>query len=926
MIGRVVRDWRGRAAGAALVLVATTVVAALVPQVGSATSVAGSAGIDTALPATDSAVTVSGRGSFANLKVTVNQTKQLLNQAVSVTWTGAPTPLTSSGGTQVDGNFLEIFQCWGDPSPATTVAGTPGPPPDNCEFGGNQSNPKFRSPVSSESEYSTRIITRRAWPDFDRATPPCTSGDGKPTVLPLGATCVSAEGLVWMPFRAVDGTVTNASANLTAANPYSTGQGGFWLNPSFTYYSTNEDDAALTHGGGVGSELFSVDTGLEAPGLGCGQVTQPLPDGTKKTPQCWLVIVPRGTASQENPPGIGTAGSPVETSPLTATSWQNRIAIPLDFKPVDSSCRIGADERRIAGSELASPAITNWQPTLCSTPGAPPYNYVSISDNLARSQLTSGVTGAPGMAVTSQPIDPTNVDPSNPVVYAPLTLSGVAIGFNLERVTGIDQTTGLPTDPGEVSLSGIRVAKINLTPRLVAKMLAESYQYQFIALSLRKGAVVPKGYEWYLTNPTDVVADPDFLQYNPEFRNLKPDRGVNTAHLVVEQPTADAANELWRWVLADPEAAQWLAGTPDPWGMRVNPVYSTNPAINPSGTGFATPVPYNFPVSDPFCMTDAPPLTNGETPRALCMLDVAPYVNSMQVAALDTRVADDGAKTTEDVNQLSPDTAWVANGPQSAGQRAFFSVTDTASAARYGLQVASLSRAGDDNTDRSFIAPDANGLLAGARAMTASAVAGVLQPQPATTVAEAYPLTMLTYAATTPRSLDAQSRTDYANFVTYSVGPGQVPGLQFGALPPGYAPLPATLVAQATAAAALIKSGDPAPVQPATVATTSPPTTSAPTASISAPPPSSGDTTTAAPPATTIAPVTPAVTQPPSVALKVAPSVARSRTPFEGVGAIRFMLLIAAIVSVLAAAGARVLTRGRGRKSGKPSSGPLEAI
>ena len=75
------------------------------------------------------------------------------------------------------------------------------------------------------------------------------------------------------------------------------------------------------------------------------------------------------------------------------------------------------------------------------------------------------------------------------------------------------------------------------------------------------------------------------------------------------------------------------------------------------------------------------------------------------------------------------------------------SVTDSAAAAQYGLQAASLSPAGEDTPDRTFVAPDSASLLAGEQAMVPSKVPGVLQPDPTSTSADAYPLTMLTYAA-----------------------------------------------------------------------------------------------------------------------------------------------------------------------------------
>ena len=91
--------------------------------------------------------------------------------------------------------------------------------------------------------------------------------------------------------------------------------------------------------------------------------------------------------------------------------------------------------------------------------------------------------------------------------------------------------------------------------------------------------------------------------------------------------------------------------------------------------------------------------------RPLCIQDWSPYLLNMRTTALDTAAANDGAKTTFDPTQ-TPDLAWTANGPQITGNYFVMSITDSASAARYGLQTASLSPAGDDTPDRTFVAPD----------------------------------------------------------------------------------------------------------------------------------------------------------------------------------------------------------------------------
>ena len=225
-------------------------------------------------------------------------------------------------------------------------------------------------------------------------------------------------------------------------------------------------------------------------------------------------------------------------------------------------------------------------------------------------------------------------------------------------------------------------------------------------------------------------------------------------------------------------------------------LYDTNASQNPSGQAFAPPTPETYPKSDPYCWATGDKVYGSppEPARPICVQDWTPYALSMAATAQDTAAANDGAKTTFTPSN-TPNTAWTANGPQTTGNDLIISVTDSASAARYGLQTASLSAAGDD-TNPTFTAPTSAGILAGEQAMTPSPVPGVLQTNPSTTQPGAYPLTMLTYAATTPDTLDTASRQNYSAFLLYAAGAGQVPGLDPGDLPAGYVPLPAALAAR----------------------------------------------------------------------------------------------------------------------------------
>ncbi|HET7713986.1 MAG TPA: hypothetical protein VFK94_07400, partial [Patescibacteria group bacterium] len=150
---------------------------------------------------------------------------------------------------------------------------------------------------------------------------------------------------------------------------------------------------------------------------------------------------------------------------------------------------------------------------------------------------------------------------------------------------------------------------------------------------------------------------------------------------------------------------------------------------------------------------------------------------------------------------------------QIQGSRTFLSLTNSASAFRYGIQTASLSRAGDNGPDRKFVAPDVAGLSAGVTSMSAKSEPSVLEPDPTKVAPNAYPLTTLVYGAVAPLALDKQARNDYAAFIEYAAGEGQTPGYEYGKLPSGYAPLPKDLQVQAASTAKKIRDLQPVGTQ-----------------------------------------------------------------------------------------------------------------
>ena len=277
------------------------------------------------------------------MEFTVNQTQNLTNQAVSITWTGG-TPTVRSAN-RFMAHYVQIFQCWGDDD--GTNPANPGPPPEQCVQGATAGTPgggQSAGLVPNGSLVLDRVIRQAQWAELDPQVEPS----------PL-------DGQTWMPFRAVDGTQIDVQADLNFAGGTA---GNFWLNPYFDIVTTNEVGVSPTSLNGTGAALMEVNTGVQSSGLGCGQRRQPLIDGTTKVPQCWIVIVPRGEPQDENRntvpelEGDQAAGRGVFTSPLGAAGLaeshrdpdrlQPRRVPLLDrrHRPADLRQRTGAERGR----------------------------------------------------------------------------------------------------------------------------------------------------------------------------------------------------------------------------------------------------------------------------------------------------------------------------------------------------------------------------------------------------------------------------------------------------------------------------------------------------------------------------------------------------------------------------------------------------
>jgi hypothetical protein len=718
--------------------------AALAAIAGLMVSAQGPAAAATTGSAPNSPVTLSGTGPFSSLEVTVSQTQNLINQDINVSWTGGVPTVPASGVFYT--NYLQIMECWGD-NPQT------GPDPSQCEFG----------PVR------TTAALGGTWAHTRQLTYPGLA-DPAETDVPPGYNGPN----LFMPFAAAPTDVPATPFTRPALEPDVAVSANF-----YDQADTNEVDFARTDADGTGHEFFQIDTGHEAPGLGCG-TARTTPSGGSAIEPCWLVVVPRGNTEVDGTTRLGTTVATADdSSPLSATNWAHRIAFQLSFQPVASLCTIGAREIQVVGDEQAAEAVSRWQPGLCQQNSASPYSFSQIGDDESRAQLASG---SPGLALLSDPLSAqaSATTPPGSVLYAPVAVNALTISFNIQSQGG----TGTLANQ-----DGVQITQLNLNARLVAKLLTQSYQAGVGTLAATD---VPK------QNPRDLTSDPEFLALNPQFQGLNY-AGHAIPNIIVPFGNADAYAELWGWISQDPAARGFLAGIPDTQGQFGNPNYA-GMVVNPNYLHTALPIE-DFPTTDPYCQpTVIEPAGEGvQTP--LCGIALHPYSTSLHKAAL---AATQGSQLLHVTwGQSGQVWGWVTTPPESDGQIGILALADAATAAKYDLPTARLcnDEAGlpgpNGRLDQNCQGANTGSMLAALTdAIPSAASPSVLIPNPNTVDPRAYPLTTITYAATVPTQLTPDQATQYASLLDYVAGPGQVSGLEPGDLALGYAPMPPGFVAQ----------------------------------------------------------------------------------------------------------------------------------
>jgi hypothetical protein len=728
------------------------------------------------------------------VSLSVNVTTNLVNrQTIQVSWTGAhPT-----GGVQYnpnDGNNapyeeypMVLLECHGkaaqiQPEDCWTTT------PTERYFSTNDPFPPWR-------------VDRYATADDQR-----NAVVNEPSPLPSGCTIYVAGAVrYWLPFVTPSGADYPVGPGECANTPNEMNTAG-----TIGDLPTNETYAA-TNLKGDGSADFDVWTSELNPDLGCSDT---VPCSLVAIPVMGISCDPAGTgmpAADQPAPGAQEEQAAAEceetgffapgsiandeselNSDLTvsgwlwwaASNWRNRFVVPLTFAPPGNICSIVNQSNHFIqayGSELLDQAMLQWQPHFCENKNLFTLTYAGTSEPEAATSLQQGEIEA--ALVSNQPA----AGFPEPVVHAPVAATGFAISFVIDNAAHQPVTT------------------LRLDPRLLAKLLTESYPGLLVNENdpeLQHTCTAADPAQNHLsttlcTNPLDITDDPEFQALNPGLPATVQTEAASA--LLALSSQSDVIWALTSYINDNPAARAWLNGQPDPWGMTVNSAYK----------GIALPVslwPLNS-TYEPQTWITGTQVQNQcyqKSPSPLLPLIGAPS-SDLPTIAEDVQFYLAQSDTSCPNFQPEYPESWVLAplGPQGVGNRFMIAVTSLADAQRYDLGTASLLTYTKPGTPDAFTSPAGMTFVAPTNAALDSAASLFtadpsqygwsfpysLYQQDSTKAEQAYPGTMLVYADIPTKGLKAADASDYATFLRYVATTGQVPGGGIGQLASGYLPM-----------------------------------------------------------------------------------------------------------------------------------------
>jgi hypothetical protein len=576
--------------------------------------------------------------------------------------------------------------------------------------------------------------------------------------------------------------------------------------------------------------------------------------GCTDTQACSMVIVPiMDMACAEDAPNT-TSTSECADPPLGAlpgesgrganpfygprtwfaeSNWRNRFVVPLEFAPDPEQCDI-RDPRPplpLFGSELIDVAQQRWGVAYCEGARAADFlpAYTQGSEYEARSQFNRklGPTYLQDAVVTTEPV----LDSPRPVAHAPSAITGFSVAYTL--------------DDG----NGAQVTDLTLSPRLLAKLLTESYSPGKVGTNITARREFYTGqpitsqadadkYYWehptVAANPRNIFNDQEFLALNPGIVRRTPEGSVASQFLtigksypVVFTVRSDIMMELTRYIVSDPAAREWLAGAPDEQGMVVNPAWrgmapfegynlrdlETSPRRPRQPGWYET----NSEDTNYFSLIGAGDECNDASPSPLLTRhsNVANNAESAAVALLDRRgsalplcnrtilpVPDPPSAPQFPGDNPAQAVTYVQgkDDPQNFGNRNLITVTTVPHAELYELPSAKLINAGGV-----AVAPEPGTMLNALAAAEQDQDNGTVLIDHERVTGNAYPGTMLAFTAAPTSGLDQSVAGNYADYIEFMATDGQNPGDALTDLPPGYDPLTPNLRQQALNAAQAVR-------------------------------------------------------------------------------------------------------------------------
>lgn len=531
--------------------------------------------------------------------------------------------------------------------------------------------------------------------------------------------------------------------------------------------------------GAAGEAWLQVLPKGDRPYLGCDEDTP-----------CIVAVVmrPRIDATLEDfqpanvPAGSASSNSPLSTEFDLALRAGQAAWAPIRFAPEPGNCADRGVALRVAGNSEHTMAGLSWQGGMCRAARPMMTTVTAGTSTEGRDAFRAENVDA---AVTTQPLGgpldrllgtATNGNPgrkAGEVVYAPVTNGGIVLATNLES----RDADGLP----------VPLPPLNLTPRLVAKLLTDAYgvnvKYKSGSRPKKEVPGFPPTYAHY----SSLFEDPEFTAINPGVP--MPGQGLHS--ITVRGANDDTVYELTRWLVSDPATRAWLEGTvdengiasPDAWriGELDYPTGLITNRIEERGTQFR-PISSYWTIVDNLARSQGPGVISG-------------------VGGLPTPVS-----------------------PDNPGAHAVIAITSLEAAERMKLPVARLRNAAGQ-----FVAPTSESIAAGVAAAEPGPDGVTLANDFAATDPKAYPLTTTDVVAFPTKGLTKETAASIDTYLVYAAGPGQVSGLEPGKLPPGYAPLNARQKQQVADAREAVRKAaavvPPGTDSPRPTPTTSPPPT-----------------------------------------------------------------------------------------------------